>query len=254
MPDKLFGIIPLYALLIVSAIIVAVILCTRDEKRLNLPKDTTIELALWLVPAAVVGARLYYVAFQWDLYKDNLLSILHVWEGGLAIYGGVIGGAVVAVFFARKKKISYALLADFVAPVLILGQAIGRWGNFFNGEAYGYLVENPGLQFFPFAVFVGGQWHMATFFYESAWDFAGFLLLWFNRKKVQIRGNLFLWYLVWYGIGRAFIEGLRTDSLYWGPIRVSQALSLGLVAGAGAWLAIRYLKKKKSGRENEIQN
>jgi len=246
MPDKLFGIFPIYALLIVSAVIVAVILCTREEKRLSLPKDMTIELALWLVPAAVVGARLYYVAFQWDLYKDNLLSIFQIWNGGLAIYGGVIGGAIAGFFFSRKKKLPFAMLADFVAPVLILGQAIGRWGNFFNGEAYGYLVENPALQFFPFAVSVGGQWHMATFFYESVWDFAGFMLLWFNRKKVKQPGNLFLWYLIWYGIGRTFIEGLRTDSLYWGPIRVSQALSLLMIIVAGAWLIIRAIRRRKA--------
>jgi len=250
MPDKLFGIIPLYALLIVSAIIVAVILCTRDEKRLGLPQDTTIELALWLVPAAVIGARLYYVAFQWEFYRDNLLSVFQIWNGGLAIYGGVIGGAAAGFFFARKKKLSFALLADFVAPVLILGQAIGRWGNFFNGEAYGYLVENPAWQFFPAAVHVDGQWHMATFFYESVWDFAGFLLLWFNRKKVRRPGDLFLCYLIFYGAGRFFIEGLRTDSLYWGPIRVSQALSLLMVVGAGAWLALRCFGKKKTNAKN----
>ena len=251
MQDKLFGIFPIYALLIVGAIIVAILLCTREEKRLGLEKDLTIEMVLWLVPAAVIGARLYYVAFQWDLYKDNLLAIFQIWNGGLAIYGGVIGGAIAAFFFARKKKIAFSLLADFVAPVLILGQAIGRWGNYFNGEAYGYAVTNPALQFFPMAVFVDGQWHMATFFYESVWDFMGFLLLWFRRKKVQVQGNLFLWYLVWYGVGRSFIEGLRTDSLYWGPVRVSQALSLGLVLGAGIWLIIRFFKQKKQAKTDQ---
>ncbi|MBE5786676.1 MAG: prolipoprotein diacylglyceryl transferase [Clostridiales bacterium] len=249
MPDKLFGVFPIYALLIVSAIIVALILCSREERRLGLEKDTVIEMALWLVPAAVVGARLYYVAFEWERYAHNLASILYIWEGGLAIYGGVIGGAIAAFFFARKKKLSFALLADLVAPVLILGQAIGRWGNFFNGEAYGYLVENPAWQFFPAAVFVNGEWHMATFFYESIWDLAGFFLLWLNRKKVKTRGNLFLGYLVWYGIGRFFIEGLRTDSLYWGPIRVSQALSLLMVVGAGSALIIRQIRKKKAASQ-----
>lgn len=241
----LFGLVPVYGLLITLAIALAIFLCSREEKRLGLPKDITIDLALWAIPAAVIGARLYYVAFQWDLYAANPLRILYIWEGGLAIYGGVIGGALAALALARVKKVSYAALADLVAPVLILGQAIGRWGNFINGEAYGYLVENPALQFFPVAVFVDGAWHMATFFYESLWDFCGFFLLWFRRKQVRIRGNLFLYYLVWYGAGRAVIEGLRTDSLMWGPFRVSQLLSLALCLGAAAALLIRRACWKK---------
>ena len=146
---------------------------------------------------------------------------------------------------AKVKNVPYAALADLVAPVLLLGQAIGRWGNFINGEAYGYLVENPALQFFPIAVYVDGAWHMATFFYESLWDFAGFLLLWFRRKRVRVRGNLFLGYLTWYGAGRAVIEGLRTDSLMWGSFRVSQVLSLVLCLAAGAALLLRQSRWKK---------
>lgn len=160
----LFGFVPVYGLLITIAIALAVFLCCREEKRLGLPKDISIDFALWVIPAAILGARLYYVAFQWDLYAENPLRILYIWEGGLAIYGGVMGGALAALGLARARKVSYAALADLVAPVLILGQAIGRWGNFVNGEAYGYLVENPALQFFPFAVFVQGEWHLATFF------------------------------------------------------------------------------------------
>ena len=242
----LFGFLPVYGLLISAGIALGVFLCSREEKRLGLPKDISIDFALWAVPAAVIGARLYYVAFQWEVYAQNPIRIFYVWEGGLAIYGGVIGGAVAAFLLAKKKRISYAALADMVAPALILGQAIGRWGNFINGEAYGYLVENPALQFFPFAVFVQGEWHLATFFYESMWDLAGFFLLWLNRKKVKIRGDLFLSYLVWYGAGRSVIEGLRTDSLMWGPFRVSQVLSLGLCLGALLWLFIRHQKKKAS--------
>ena len=242
----LFGVVPVYGLLITLAIALAVFLCTREEKRLGLPKDISIDLALWAVPSAVIGARLYYVAFQWPLYRDNPIRILYIWEGGLAIYGAVIGGALAALALAKIKKVPYAALADLVAPVLILGQAIGRWGNFINGEAYGYLVENPALQFFPVAVYVDGAWHMATFFYESLWDFLGFLLLWFRRKRVRVRGNLFLGYLAWYGAGRAVIEGLRTDSLMWGPFRVSQVLSLALCAGALAALALRRSRSKKA--------
>ena len=240
MPNRLlFGFIPIYGLLIAGAMALGVYLCSLQEERLGLPKDTALDLALWVLPAAIVGARLYYVAFQWAEYAQNPLRILYIWEGGLAIYGGVIGGIIAGWIFCRVKKVPFAVLADMVAPSLILGQAIGRWGNFVNQEAFGELIENPALQFFPVAVYVQGEWHMATFFYESLWDFIGFWVLWLNRKRVKRTGNLFLGYLCWYGVGRAIIEGLRTDSLMWGPVRVSQALSILLALGAGLTLLLR---------------
>lgn len=241
----LFGVIPIYGLLIALAIGLGVFLCSRQEKRLGLPQDISVDFALWVVPAAIVGARLYYVAFQWELYAANPLRILYIWEGGLAIYGGVIGGAAAALLFSRARKVPFSALADMVAPALILGQAVGRWGNYFNGEAYGYPVTNPALQFFPLAVYVEGTWHMATFFYESVWDFIGFVILWRCRARVSAQGNLFLGYLCWYGLGRAVIEGLRTDSLMWGPFRISQLLSIGLCLGAGAALLIRRRRAQK---------
>lgn len=242
------GRIPVYGLLIAAAIALSIYLCSREEKRLGLPKDFSLDLALWAIPAGIVGARLYYVAFRWDLYAANPLRILYLWEGGLAIYGGVIGGALGALLLCRRRKVSFKAVADLVAPVLILSQAIGRWGNFFNGEAYGYLVESPAWQFFPVAVQVDGAWHLATFFYESLWDFAGFWLLWLQRKRPRPAGDLFLKYLCWYGLGRALIEGLRTDSLMWGPVRVSQALSILLCLGAGAALL---LHRKSARRESK---
>ena len=240
----LFGFIPIYGLLIASAIAAGVLLCSSQEKRLGLPKDITMDLALVMIPAAIIGARLYYVAFQWDQYASQPLRILRVWEGGLAIYGGVIGGAAAALVFSRIKKVPFGTLADLVAPALILGQAIGRWGNFFNQEAYGLPIENPALQFFPLAVFADGAWHMATFFYESVWDLAGFFILWACRKKVSAPGNLFLGYLCWYGLGRAVIEGWRMDSLMLGSLRVSQALSALLCLGAGVLLILRRRKRR----------
>ena len=244
MHQRLFGVVSIYGLLIASAMALSVFLCSRQEKRLGLPKDLTYDLALWVIPAGVIGARLYYVAFQWDMYRQNPLSILYIWEGGLAIYGGVIGGALAVFAFSRTRHVPFGTLADMIAPALILSQAIGRWGNFFNGEAYGRLIENPALQWFPLAVNVDGAWHMATFFYESLWDLLGFLVLWLTRKKTARPGNLFLLYLIWYGLGRAFIEGLRTDSLMLGPLRVSQVLSILLCLGAAATLLWR--RKKKS--------
>ncbi len=245
MNPRLFGFISIYGLLIACAMAISVFLCSRQEKRLGLPKDLTYDLALWVIPAGVIGARLYYVAFQWDMYRQNPLSILYIWEGGLAIYGGVIGGALAVFAFSRIKKVPFGKLADMIAPALILSQAIGRWGNYFNGEAYGRLIENPALQWFPLAVNVDGGWHMATFFYESVWDLLGFLILWLNRKKTTRSGNLFLLYLIWYGLGRAFIEGLRTDSLMLGPFRVSQVLSILLCLAAGS--ALIFQKAKKGG-------
>lgn len=240
----LFGFVPVYGVLIALAIGLGVFLCLSQERRMGLPKEITIDFALAIVPAAVIGARLYYVAFQWPLYAGNPLRILFIWEGGLAIYGAVIGGAAAALIFARARKIPFAALADLVAPALILGQAIGRWGNFVNQEAFGRAITDPALQFFPLAVYVEGGWHMATFFYESAWDFLGFLLLWSLRKKTCARGDLFFLYLSWYGLGRAVIEGWRMDSLMWGDIRVSQALSLALCLLSLIILAIRRRRHK----------
>ena len=245
MHQRLFGVISVYGLLIACGMALSVFLCSRQEKRLGLPKDLTYDLALWVIPAGVIGARLYYVAFQWDMYRNNPLSILYIWEGGLAIYGGVIGGALAVFAFSKIKKAPFGKLADMIAPALILSQAIGRWGNFFNGEAYGRLIENPALQWFPLAVNVGGEWHMATFFYESVWDFIGFWVLWLNRKKTTADGNLFLLYLFWYGLGRAFIEALRTDSLMLGPLRVSQVLSILLCLGAVIALVLRQKIKSR---------
>ena len=221
--------IHLYGILIAGALGVAAWLCTLEEKRLKLPPDTGIDIVLYALPPALVVSRLYYVAFTWDTFRHDLLSILKIWEGGVAIYGAVIGGALGVYALSRRKGVPFMTLADVVAPALILGQAIGRWGNYFNGEAYGWAVTNPALQFFPFAVRIGAGWHLATFFYESMWNLAGFAFLYLNRARFQRDGrfgHVFYWYLLWYGLGRLVIEGLRTDSLMWGPVRVSQLLSL----------------------------
>ncbi len=240
---KLFGFLSVYGLLIAVAMFIGIVLCSREEKRLGLPKDTALDFALWAIPSAIIGARLYYVAFRWDMYSGNLLSILYVWEGGLAIYGGVIAGAIATFVMTRVKKISFAKVADMAAPSLILAQAIGRWGNYFNGEAYGEIITDPALQFFPVAVFADNAWHMATFFYESMWDLIVFGILYLTRKRVTKDGNLFLLYMLLYGIGRAVVEGLRTDSLMLGDFRVSQLLSIAIAAAALIILAIRKAQK-----------
>ncbi|MDD4080343.1 MAG: prolipoprotein diacylglyceryl transferase [Eubacteriales bacterium] len=236
----------LYGLAIALGVAAAIFYMSRQEAALGLPRDTGIDVALYAVPLAVIVSRLYFVAFTWDDYKDDLLKILRIWEGGVAIYGGIIGGALGVFILSRRRRLPFVALADLVAPALILGQAIGRWGNFFNQEAYGYVVSDPALQFFPLAVFADGSWHMATFFYESLWNLAGFVFIHINRKRFLLkgRGMLFAWYLIWYGLGRMVIEGLRTDSLMWGSLRISQVLSVWLVIAAGIWVLRRTRGKK----------
>lgn len=241
---KLFGFLSVYGLLIAFAMLIGILLCAREEKRLALPKDTAIDFALCAIPAAILGARLYYVAFRWDVYSADPLSILYVWEGGLAIYGGVIGGAIAAFIMSRAKKIPFGRVADMAAPSLVLAQAIGRWGNYFNGEAYGSVIDDPAWQFFPAAVFADNAWHMATFFYESMWDLAVFALLYAVRRRMRKDGDLFLLYMLFYGIGRAAIEGLRTDSLMLGDFRVSQVLSILIAAAALLMLFFRRREKR----------
>ena len=245
----IFGGLPWYSVLVVLGIVLAIWLAGREEKRLGLPRDTVVDLALIVVPLGIAGARLYYVAMSWQQFAARPITALFVWEGGLAIYGGVIGGALGVWLYARKKKICFAQLADVVAPGLLLAQAVGRWGNYFNMEAYGPEIVLPALQFFPVGVLIphpgGNVWHMATFFYESMWNAAGFAVLWSLRKRQCQRGNVFCWYLLIYGSGRFVIEQLRQDSLRIGALRVSQWLSLGLCVAAAAILLWRAAQERR---------
>lgn len=238
MAFQLFGIpVYWYGLLITSGVLAGLLLMSIREGRFGLSKDTSVNLALWVVPAAIVCARIYYVAFTWDSFKDNLWSVFNIRGGGMAIYGSLIGGFLTAIFFARTKKINLFTLCDLTAPAVAIGQAIGRWGNFFNQEAYGVPMTNPSFQFFPAAVWIEEQsgWFAATFFYESAWCalIVAFLLIAEKKHFFRRSGEEFLWYVTLYAFERMLVEGLRTDSLYFGPVRVSQALSLALfVVGA----------------------
>lgn len=236
----LVGGLPWYSVLIVTGIVLALWLTDQEAKRRRLPKDTAVDLALVVVPCGIVGARLYYVVMSWEAFAADPISTLYIWNGGIAIYGGVIGGALGALAYAKKKHLSFAVLLDCIAPGLLLAQAIGRWGNYFNMEAYGPVIANPRLQFFPMAVLIpngqGMVWHAATFFYESAWNLMGFFVLWLLRRRQNGEGRVFAWYLVVYGSGRFCIEQLRQDSLYMGGIRASQYLSVVLCVAAVAFL------------------
>lgn len=248
----LIGSLPWYSVLIVLAMLIGLLLCTHEQKRLQLPKDLFVDLALCLIPSAIIGARLYYIIFSWNQFSGDIFRIFRIWEGGLAIYGGIFGGTIALVAFCRVRKLPILHIADILVPALSLGQVIGRWGNYFNMEAYGAEITNAAWQFFPAAVLVSGadgyEWHMATFFYESCADLLIFIVLWFIiRKRKQWNGQSLAVYMLMYGIARACIEGLRTDSLYIGTIRVSQLLSL-LIAFAGLLaLFIGFIRHRQKG-------
>lgn len=233
-----------YGILISVGVLLAIYVAMRNAKVFGVPSETIVDLALYLIPLAILGTRLYYVIFAWDQYRFNLWDIFNLRKGGLAIYGGILTGILVGWVFARVRKINFLNLADICIPSVALGQAIGRWGNFFNQEAYGYAVRNPAWQWFPAAVFIEaeGRWHMATFFYESIWNFGVFAFLMLYRGRRKAPGELFFYYLIFYGIARFVIEGLRMDSLYWGPFRVSQLLSAFLVVLA---LIVRFCRRSK---------
>ena len=225
------GSVPWYSFLIVTGIVIAIFLAVRGERKAGLPKDTVIDLALWILPLGIIGARLYYVIFSWDQFKDDLLSVFRIWEGGIAIYGGIIAGMAVLILFCRKRHLPPLLLCDIIAPGLVLAQSLGRWGNWFNIEAYGRAVTRPELCFFPFALQVPQDaytWHYATFFYESAWNLLIFIFLISVGKKICSRqGDTFFFYVFLYAAGRLVIEELRLDSLFASSsVRISQLLSV----------------------------
>ncbi|MBR5094806.1 MAG: prolipoprotein diacylglyceryl transferase, partial [Oscillospiraceae bacterium] len=231
----------LYGVLIAAGFLVAGAYCSRAGKRFGISSDDFYDLMIWLIPIVIVCARLYYVLFRLEDFRGRPLSVFAVWEGGLAIYGGIIGGVATAYFVCRHKKIPPAAMLDLCIYGLLIGQIIGRWGNFMNREAFGAEttvfcrmgLTDPGGH----TIYVH-----PTFLYESLWNLIGLiaLIIWERKGHRHYDGQAFLLYLLWYGLGRAWIEGLRTDSLYIGHtgLRVSQLLSAGLCLGALALLAV----------------
>ena len=237
--------IAFYGLIIGIGVMAGLLAVTRIAKKTGQNPDDYWDLAIWGILFGVVGARLYYVVFSWDDYKDNLLNIFKLRSGGLAIYGGVIAAYITLYVWCRTKKKSMALVGDTAMPGLILGQAIGRWGNFMNREAHGAVTDC----FFKMGlVEANGQtvYYHPTFLYESVWNLVGFIGLHVYSKRRKFDGEVFLLYMGWYGLGRAWIEGLRTDSLYLFStgIRVSQLLAvIFFVVSAAAIVWVR-LKRK----------
>jgi len=238
-----------YGALIMAGVILGMFLAGREAKRQAVSIEFIHNLFFYLLISAIIGARLYYIIFSWDSYRDNLREIFAFWHGGLAIHGAVIGGIVSGLIYTRLKGFSFWLAADICAPSLILGQAIGRWGNFFNQEAFGRPTNLPWGIFIdeahrPLQYIQQTHFH-PTFLYESLWNFCVFLfLLWVRRRKGVIRGDVFLAYLLLYSLGRFWIEGLRTDSLMFADIRVAQIVSLLLILFVSITLIQRHARRQ----------
>ena len=214
-----------YGLIIAVGMLLAVLYASKRSKEFGLKEDDLIDGVLWVAPFAIICARLYYCIFEWDQYASNPISILYIWNGGLAIYGGVLGAVIGLSVFCKVRKIKATAMMDVVSLGLLIGQMVGRWGNFMNREAFGAPTDSF-LRMGLYNTATGAvEYYHPTFLYESLWNFVGFLLLHFLSKKRKYDGQVALGYVAWYGLGRAFIEGLRMDSLYWGPFRVSQVLA-----------------------------
>lgn len=224
-----------YGIILGSAALAGLLLVVREGKRFGIVPDFFMDLLLIGVPSAIIGARLYYVTFQWEAYRDQPLDIFKIWEGGIAIYGALIGALIAGFIYIRRKGYNFWRIADICAPGLLIGQAIGRWGNFMNQEAYGSPVAESFLRdtlhlpnFIVEQMYIDGIFRHPTFLYESVWNLAGLLLLFTLRRQSFLRaGELLFSYFIWYSIGRFFIEGLRTDSLAFdGPVWLETLLQV----------------------------
>lgn len=238
-----------YSVTMLLAVLVGIWLAYRESKHYGMKAYIT-DLVTYLIIFGIVGARLYYVIFNFDNYKERLLDIFKIWEGGIAIYGAVLGGFGAILYYARKRKKSVIRTTDIIVPGLILAQAIGRWGNFFNSEAHGGVVSLDFLKrihipnFIIEGMYIGGEYYHPTFLYESIWCVIGFGVIVVLRKLLKRKlGVVTASYFIWYGIGRFFIEGLRTDSLYVGNYRVSQLVSLGLILIGIVMFIIMFIRK-----------
>ena len=250
-----------YSVMIFFGLLVGGVLAIKEAKRWKIPEDLMINYFFFLVPLVLIGARLYYVLFNLDYYSNDWVSILKVWEGGLAIHGGIIVGILWTLFYTKKYKVNFFRMTDIMVVSLIIGQAIGRWGNFFNQEAYGPVTTLEflnGLHLPKFIVdnmFIDDAYHQPTFLYESIWCLIGFIVLLFLRRYKYIKiGQITGIYFIWYGIGRFFIEGLRTDSLMLGSLKMAQLVSIIMIL-IGALLIIIFQKKSVfKNQYNDIKN
>lgn len=242
-----------YGILISMGIVFALGLAYTNAPKRNLDFEKLIDIFIVAFPMAIIGARLYYVIFEFDYYRENLKEIINIRQGGLAIHGGLIGAMLGAYIYTRWKKLNMIKYMDLIAPSLILAQAIGRWGNFFNSEAHGGEVSKEFISKFPEFIqkgmYIGGSYYQPTFLYESLWNIlvCVILVIIYRTFKGDLKGRLFFGYFALYSVGRFFIEGLRTDSLYFMGLRVAQLISiLGIIVGIVYIVAVTFREKNKA--------
>lgn len=240
-----------YSVTMLLSVLTGIYLALRESKNKKMYSFIS-DLITYIVVFGIIGARLYYVIFNFDNYRYDFLSIFKIWEGGIAIYGAIIGGFIAIVYMAKKQKQSIIKTTDIIVPGLILAQSIGRWGNFFNSEAHGTSVSLDFLkslhlpQFIINGMNINGVYYHPTFLYESVWCFLGFIILIIIRKITDRKDGIMTYcYFVWYGIGRTVVEGIRTDSLFFGQFRVSQVLSIILIIIGLVGIMISYRKYKQ---------
>lgn len=245
-----------YGVIIAVGAFIGLYLATKESDRLGLQKDLMVDMIVFAIPISIIFARIYYVIFEWDRYIGGpWWDVFAIWEGGIAIHGALIGAVLTAIVYARVKKVSFWQLADIAAPSLILGQAIGRWGNFMNQEAHGGPLSettyNSFHQYLPDFIMnqmcIDGVMYHPTFLYESFWNIVVLIFLLVLRRKNPLRGEVFISYLMAYSVGRFFIEGMRTDSLYFGPFRVAQLISVAIILIGIAVIVYR----RKTGKANK---
>ncbi len=227
-----------YGVLISTGIMIGMVLALKEAKRVGINEDKLLDLFLIAIPCSIIGARTYYVIFNWGIYKGDIYEMINIRGGGLAIHGAIIAAVLVGYIYCRDKDLDFLKILDLTAPSLAIGQAIGRWGNFINQEAYGRPTD------LPWAINVNGINVHPTFLYESIWDFCLFLFLMWLRKNKKYDGNVFVYYAIIYSVGRFFIEGLRIDSLMIGPLRMAQVISLVTIA-VGIIIHFAFMNKKK---------
>ena len=247
-----------YSILLFIAILIGSNLAIKEAKKHGFEEDFMVNLLFLTVVIGIIGARIYYVIFNFDYYQNNLLEIFKVWNGGLAIHGGIIAGLITIAIICYKKKVNLLKILDYLVVGLIIAQAHGRWGNFFNGEAHGVITSLNYLEslhlpkFIIEGMYINGNYYIPTFLYESVWCFIGFIIMLIvRRKKFMNIGYLTSFYLVWYGVERFFVEGLRTDSLMFLSLRVAQLVSLIMII-IGIVIFIYSLKKSKKYEEGDV--
>lgn len=239
-----------YSVLIAIAVIIGYVLIVSESRRFKIKKEFMFNMMFWTLIFAIIGARLYYVAFNLEYYRTNVLEIFQIWKGGLAIHGALLFGAITIIIYCKKYKVRVGKILDIIVPALLLGQAIGRWGNFFNSEAYGSIVSYQQLvnmkiipQFIIDNMFINGSYHLPMFYFESLWCLLGFFLSLFLRRRKYIKdGQLVAFYMMWYGVARFVIETFRTDALLFNGIKVARVVSvLMFVIG----LIIQFIQSRK---------